>query len=79
MKTSKIEGIASVIAAIEAARLAQGLSERELSFKAGKSHSAYWHWLRSKRDMSFNSVVAYATAVNLQLQIQKTPAVSRRG
>lgn len=58
-----------LLAAVEAARKDAGLSERELSVQAGKSHSAYWWWKRKVGVTSVETALEYARVLGLQITV----------
>ena len=59
-----------LLAAMEAARVASGKSERELALSTGKSHSAYWWWKKKAGVVSVNTALEYANALGLQLLVE---------
>ena len=65
----KIETTEDLLAAIEEARQAKGMSEREMSALAGKSPSMYWWFKRKAATTSFATVLTYCKALGLKIEI----------
>jgi len=65
----QIDTIEDLLKAIEAARVEQGLSERALSCKAGKSPGLFWWWKKNAGTTSFATAMEYCKALNLRLTI----------
>jgi transcriptional regulator with XRE-family HTH domain len=70
--TMQIENMESLLAALEAARLEKGLSERELSRRAGmKSPGAYWWWKRNIGTTLFSTALKYAEVLGLKFKLSQ--------
>lgn len=66
----QIESSADLLKAVEAARIEQGLSERQLSAKANMSHGSYWWWKTHAGTTSLDVALRYISALNLKVQIK---------
>jgi len=56
---------------IEEQRKKKGLSQRDLSKRAGLSHATYWFAASRGADITLNSALRYAGALDLNLQVAK--------
>jgi len=66
--TMQIDNMESLLAALEAARVEKGFSERELSRRAGmKSPGAYWWWKRNIGTTLFSTALKYAEVLDLKI------------
>lgn len=66
----KIEKVEDVLAAIEEARIAKGISESELSKSIGKSAGLYWWLKRRGKALSLATVLEYTQALGLKIIIK---------
>lgn len=64
-----IDTVEDLLKAIEAARAAQGLSERALSTKAGKSPGLFWWWKKNVGTTSFATALEYCKALGITLTV----------
>ena len=67
---AKIEDTDALLKVVEAARIEQGLSERQLSSKANMSHGSYWWWKTHAGTTSLNVALRYIKALGLKLEIK---------
>lgn len=66
----QIENIEALLAVLETARLEKGLSERELSRRAGmKSPGAYWWWKRNIGTTLFSTALKYCDVLGLKITL----------
>lgn len=66
----QIDTVEDLLKAVEAARVQQGLSERALSGKAGKSPGLFWWWKKNAGTTSFATALEYCKALGLKITIQ---------
>jgi transcriptional regulator with XRE-family HTH domain len=60
-----------LFAIIETRRQQQGVSQRELSKRAGLSHGAYWFASQRGGDLTIDSALRYTNALGLELKATK--------
>jgi transcriptional regulator with XRE-family HTH domain len=60
-----------LFAIIETKRKEQGVSQRELSKRAGLSHGAYWFVAQRGGDLTIDSALRYTSALGLELKAAK--------
>jgi transcriptional regulator with XRE-family HTH domain len=65
----KIENSEDLLKAVEAARIEQGLSERQLSAKANMSHGSYWWWKTHAGTTSLDVALRYIRTLNLKVEV----------
>ena len=66
----QITNMESLLAALETARVEKGLSERELSRRAGmKSPGAYWWWKRNIGTTLFSTALKYCEVLGLKITV----------
>lgn len=60
-----------ILALVEDVRKEIGISERELSRRAGKSHSLYGWWKKHAHTTTVKTALDYLGALGLKLKIEK--------
>jgi transcriptional regulator with XRE-family HTH domain len=68
----KIESSDDLLKIVEAARIEQGLSERQLSAKANMSHGSYWWWKTHAGTTSLDVAMRYINALGLRLDVKSS-------
>lgn len=63
-----------LFAIIEEHREKQGMSQRDLSQRAGLSHASYWFAANRGGELNVSSAIAYADVLDLDLQVIKKRA-----
>lgn len=56
---------------IEEQRKKKGLSQRDLSKRAGLSHATFWFAATRGADITLNSALRYVDVLDLKLQVSK--------
>jgi len=65
----KIESSDDLLKAVEAARIEQGLSERQLSANANMSHGSYWWWKTHAGTTSLDVALRYIRTLGLKIEV----------